>query len=243
MRPLLNGGTLGGRQMTIESRGLVWRGRLERALSVLSNLGADIGAGQASASLPSISLQDAERDLGRSVPALLRTILTTVAPLQGHWQLPDQFEDKMPAESCGVLWGGVDLSVQEMLAAETSRRGWVSECFPDPADPYDAIWHDKFAFHTVANGDCIAIADGDGSGAVFYLSHDDGEGHGLELAPSVPDFLDRWSSLGFAGPEDWLLLPFIGDDSRALDAFGAAADNWRRALGLEGLGPEQPDRS
>jgi hypothetical protein len=69
-----------------------------------------------------------------------------------------------------------------------------------------------------------------------------GKGHGLELAPSVPDFLDRWSSLGFAGPEDWLLLSFVDDDSGALNALSTAADNWRRALGLEGLAPER-DRS
>lgn len=227
--------------MTIESRGLIWRARLEHALAVLGRFGADTGVGQASGSLSSVSLRDAERDLQRPVPDLLRRILNTQAPLQGYWRLPDHFEDKMPAESCGVLWGGVDLSVQEMLAAETSRRGWVSECFPDPANPYDVVWHGKFAFHTVANGDCIAIADGDGTGPVFYLSHDDGECHGMELAPSVPDFLDRWSRLGFAGPEDWLLLPFVDDDTRDLDPFSEAAHNWRRALGLERLATEQHD--
>jgi hypothetical protein len=41
--------------------------------------------------------------------------------------------------------------------------------------------------------------------------------------------------LAFAGPEDWLLLPFVADNN-SLDAFGVAAHNWRRALGLEDLG-------
>lgn len=214
---------------------LIWKSRFDRALEVLGNAGAAIGAGESSVSLPPVVLADAERDLGRPIPLPLRNLLAEPA-LQGYWQLPDAFEDRMPAESCGVLWGGVDLTVQEVLAAETSRRSWLAECFPNASDPYDKVWHGKFAFHTVANGDCIAVADGDGhgSGPVFYLSHDDGEGHGLQLAPSIPEFFDRWSRLAFAGPEDWLLLPFVADDN-SLDPFGIIAQNWRRALGLEDL--------
>jgi hypothetical protein len=212
----------------------VWKSRFDRALEVLHSAGAEVGAGASSVSLPPVALVDAELELGRPIPLSIRSLLAEPT-LQGHWQLPDAFEESMPAESCGVLWGGVDLTVQEVLAAETSRRSWLTECFPNPSDPYDAVWHGKFAFHTVANGDCLAIADSDAGGPVYYLSHDDGEGHGLQLAPSIPEFFDRWSRLAFAGPEDWLLLPFVADNN-SLDAFGVAAHNWRRALGLEDLG-------
>ncbi len=52
----------------------------------------------------------------------------------------------------------------------------------------------------------------------------------MVLAPSFLEFVDRWSQLAFAGPEDWLLLPFMGADG--LDPDGAAARAWRAAVGL-----------
>jgi hypothetical protein len=76
-------------------------------------------------------------------------------------------------------------------------------------DAYDRVWHDNFAFLTVTNGDCIALVEDGDNSPVYYLSHDDGEGHGVLLAPSVFSFLDQLSQLAFAGPEDWLLLPLV----------------------------------
>ena len=124
------------------------------------------------------------------------------------------------------------MSVREMLTAEMARQALVSEYFDDVKDPLHAPWHGKFAFQSIANGDYLALSDA--TGAVYYLSPDARELHGVELAPSLVDFLDRWSQIGFVGPESALLLPFLGEKT-GLDASGVAARAWRGALKLGGL--------
>jgi hypothetical protein len=48
--------------------------------------------------------------------------------------------------------------------------------FPNPADPYDCVWHEKLAVLDVPNGDLIAIdLEPSAQGSVVYLSHDGGE--------------------------------------------------------------------
>ncbi len=211
-----------------------WERRLSLALEQIKLHGADVRACfRADRPAPHV-LRDASTDLGRPIPEALRRLLEQCAALRGGWHLTDERGVALPEATHGVLWGGVDLSVKEVVDAETSRRGWVRECFPNRDDPYDVVWHDKFAFHTVPNGDCLAMGDDD-RGAVYYLSHDDGEGHGVILGTSIEDFFDRWSALAFAGPEDWLLAPFLRADTEGLDAMGSAASEWRSALALEDM--------
>ncbi len=221
--------------MDIRDRIAHWSRRLERTLEALSDVGAEVEPFFRASTPAGHVLRDAEHDLRRPLPPLLRTILVEQAALRGAWRLPEELESMLPAHSRDVTWGGIDLSVPQVVAAEQSRQSWVAECFPNPADVHDAVWHNKFAIHTVANGDCLAIADNDEAGAVYYLSHEDGEGHGLQLAPSLFSFFDRWSRLAFAGPEDWLLLPFISIAAGGLDDTGTPAAEWRTALNLTAL--------
>ena len=212
-----------------------WARRLELSLETLAGAGAEVDPMFRAGAPAGHVLRDVEHDVRRPIPEVLRSILVEQAALRGAWRLGDELESALPARSRLVSWGGIDLSVREVVAAEQSRQGWVAECFSNPADAYDAVWHHKFAFHTVPNGDCLAIGDDDPTGAVYYLSHDDGEGHGVQLAPSLVSFLDRWSRLAFAGPEDWLLLPFTSAAAAGLEDRGAHASEWRAALGLTAL--------
>jgi pimeloyl-ACP methyl ester carboxylesterase len=120
-----------------------------------------------------------------------------------------------------------------LLNPPSHRRSWVEEVFPDPSDPYDAVWHDKLAYADVGNGDLLALDLGrEANGAVVYLSHDDGEGHGYRLASDFADLLRRWVPLACAGGEDWQWLPFTTSPTSEIDPNGANGLLWRNALGL-----------
>ena len=112
-------------------------------------------------------------------------------------------------------------------------REWV-ETFPNVEDPYDNVWHHKFAFADVPNGDQLAfdlkfMLDP----PVVYLSHDDGEGHGYRLGNDFIDFMERWSLLGCPGNEDWQMMPFLPDATSGLDVYGENARMWREWFGLD----------
>ena len=51
------------------------------------------------------------------------------------------------------------------------------------------------------------------------------------MAASLTDFLDAWSALAFAGPEDWMLMPLVGVGA-GLDPTSPVAQAWQGALGL-----------
>ncbi len=208
--------------------------RLRTTLEVMSRRGATIHPTERSDPPEPEKLDAAFKQLGGSVPAALVAILEA-GTLSGGWQLREEDEATLPEASSEVSWGGLDLSLNEVISAEESRRGWVKECFPNRSDPYDIVWHDKFAFHTVRNGDCLAVGVLPDDPSVYYLSHDDGEGHGAPLAPSLEQLLEKWSQIGFAGPEDWLLLPFMHATGPGIDEQSATAREWRAALSLDQL--------
>jgi len=62
---------------------------------------------------------------------------------------------------------------------------------------------------------------------------DCGRGHGRVLGSSVTDFIDRWSLLACAGPEEWLMTPFLHPDQPYLDAVGITAQAWRAWFGVD----------
>ena len=75
-----------------------------------------------------------------------------------------------------------------------SKDGWIKEVFPNLEDEYDNVWHDKFVFQEVGNGDYLSIdLTPSNSGKVIYLSHDDGEGYGFVMANSFTALLNNWT--------------------------------------------------
>jgi len=177
-----------------------------------------------------------EGQLGCKVPTSLRHCLTTVAgQVEFAWfappehTFPDPFHEIFSGNLCWSLNGLPDLM--------TAVRGWVEDVFPDPADPYDRVWHHKLPFMEVGNGDYLALdLDEDAHGRVVYLSHDDGEGHGRTMAASFEELLIRWIPLACPGAEDWQWLPFCAGSDGGIDPSSAIAREWT-ALVHPNIGP------
>ena len=172
-------------------------------------------------------LNQIESTLGRALPQDLKDFALSVSRrIRFDWQLPEGYE--LPENLNEVFAGRLDYDLSAIPQHEDGRAGWQRECFPNLDDPYDAVWHQKLAFHDVPNGDYLGF---DPSGKVVYLSHDDGEGHGYVLAPSFSELLTRWVPLGCPGPEDWQWLPFVSGPDSGIVPDCEAAGEWLLAIG------------
>ena len=171
-----------------------------------------------------------EEELGLSLPSSLRAVLATIS---GHldfaWFALEELQFAAPFES--NFSGALQWSLNGLRSCEASRQMWISTCFPDVTNDYDRVWHDKLAFQEVGNGDLIAVdLRRECEGKIVYLSHDQGEGHGLVLAPSFEDFVERSVALACTGGEDWQWLPFTARRVEGLDSSGDNARSWRALL-------------
>lgn len=173
-----------------------------------------------------------EEKLGFDLPASLKEILLKFSrKVEFRWFLPDSF--KFDGSLSQIFCGDRHWSLDWIWQFNESKNSWVEQCFPNKEDPYDAIWHDKLAFHEVGNGDYLAIdLSKPGYEPIVYLSHDDGEGHGIELAENFKEFVFITSRLGCVGGEDWQLLPFISKDKPYMDADCENAVKFREVLGV-----------
>ncbi|MRJ44239.1 SMI1/KNR4 family protein [Idiomarina loihiensis] len=174
-----------------------------------------------------------EEKLGFSLPASLREVLVNFSRKVGfRWFFPEKFE--LEGELSEIFSGDRHWSLDWIYDFNESKNGWVEECFPNKEDPYDVVWHNKLAFHEVGNGDYLAIdLSSSGSESVVYLSHDEGDGHGVELAKNFKDFVCESSLIGCVGGEDWQQLPFIENGKKHIDGNCVNAIRFRKVLGVK----------
>ncbi len=149
------------------------------------------------------------------------------------WYLPDGFV--LPNELKGIFSGNLSWSLANLAELERDRKEAVKVLYPNPNNAYDAVWHRKLVFQTVANGDRLALDLGRESyGAVVYLGHADNPGHGYVIAANFEEFVERWSLLGCPGGEDWQWLPFTSGRTSGILPECANAKLWRKVIGFEG---------
>jgi hypothetical protein len=184
-----------------------------------------------------------ERTLGCAIPSSFRKVLLEYsACARIEWTLPDGVRAPEPFRE---VWSGeCRWDLRALPELHKTHRKWIDECFtgkqpPDWEKPpylieYDLVWHGKFAFLEVGNGDMIAIdialADAQ---PVVYLSHEDGSQHGYWLGSDFEDYVDRLSLLGCVGSEDWQLAPFLSGPRSLLDTNTTNARQWREWFGLQ----------
>ena len=207
--------------------------KLEKILLAINNLGGEnrelVFKNPASES----ELILIEKDLGFKIPNDFRNILLNESShLEFKWFLADDFE--LPKEFREIFCGEIHWGTNFIIDFNKSKDDWIKECFPDPNNEYDKVWHNKFVFQEVGNGDYLSIDISDENyGKIVYLSHDDGEGHGLIMANSFSELLDDWLDLGCPGGEDWQWLPFTKDKISGIDSNCKNAENWKKLIGID----------
>ncbi len=206
------------------------RDLLDDHADVLRARGFDVRAVDVAPPATSEEVDIVEASLGLVLPASSRSALTTLsAKIDWSWWTDRRF----PPPYDGIFSGELRWSLDTLVEIQVDYRGWVDACFSNPDDPYDVVWHNKLAFLQVPNGDQFAIdLDPASAGAVVYLSHDDGEGHGYVLADSLADLVDRWAPLACPGSEDWQWLPFVPWDEGPIDPTCPTARGWIELIGL-----------
>lgn len=187
------------------------------------------------ASAPPVSVdavRDVEKALKHAVPGSFRRVLTEIAGgVDFCWFAPADWAFTGPFRH--IFSGELAWSLDALPRLARDVREWIDVVFPDPDDPYDRVWHQKMPFMEIRNGDYLALDLADARhGAVVYLSHDDGSGHGLTMADSFEDLLQRWIPLACPGPEDWQWLPFHAAESGGIDPTTALAQDWIAELSL-----------
>lgn len=180
-----------------------------------------------------------ENTLKHPIPYSFKRVLATYsAKVDVSWHLQDK--DVPPEIFREIFSGECRWNLKELPELMTTYQNWIDECFADPNNPYDKIWHNKFPIAEVGNGDMIGIDVGMQSGAVIYLSHDDGPGHGYQMGIDFEDFINRFGQIGFVGYEDWQWLPFAKNKDQMIDPQSKNADDWRNWFGLEISTPNIP---
>jgi cell wall assembly regulator SMI1 len=144
--------------------------------------------------------------------------------------------------------GALELDLVQLPDLEESRQNWADSADERVSDLAEmrahgnsegeaeevsasraaAVWRGKLPFLRVSNGDLLAVDLEAPGHPVCYLDHEQERFHGRQLAPTFPEFMTRWSALGFVGPEWWVLEPFMGKDG--IDPDAAAARDWLRWL-------------
>jgi hypothetical protein len=173
-----------------------------------------------------------EKRLNYKIPSDFRTIVQTLSRhCEFKWFLPDNFE--LPPALKGIFCGELHWGVNFILDFNEDKDSWIKNVFPNSDDEYDKIWHNKFVFQEVGNGDYISIdLSIENYGKIVYLSHDDGEGHGFVMANSFSELLINWTQLGCAGGEDWQWLPFCADKYSGISPTCLNAELWKQTLRL-----------
>ncbi|KZE48990.1 hypothetical protein AV540_15525 [Brevibacillus parabrevis] len=211
-----------------------WITRWQNMLDAVTKMG---GAADDLTIEPPATLQqveEIEHGLGIHLPISFRnTVLDFSAKIKFSWSLPedDKLTIPLPSEFSGIFRGNCSWNLNNMIELNCDKDGWVKAVFPNRDDPYDKVWHNKLAFQEVGNGDYLAFDLANGPDCpVVYLSHDDGEGHGYILGNNFIDFMERWTSIGCPGAEDWQMLPFITSPTSGIESDGGDAFKWREWL-------------
>jgi len=171
--------------------------------------------------------------LGFEVPNSLKEVLIDFSrKVEFRWFMPKDYA--LEGELSQIFSGELHWSLEWLVQFNENKNDWRDKVFPNKEEPYDAVWHDKLAFHEVGNGDYLAIdLSLPGQEPVVYLSHDNGAGHGLEMAPNFKDFIFSSSRLGCVGAEDWQWLPFVVEGTRYINPDCENAKKFRDALGVK----------
>jgi cell wall assembly regulator SMI1 len=184
-----------------------------------------------------------ESKLHARIPKSLRRVIKDFSSrVRIEWEFPEGV--RLPGKLEPIFAGECRWDLRALPKLQRTNRKWIEEVFTGKSTPdfpdkeshpksiaYDLVWHNKFAFLEVGNGDMLGIDVADKRDQpVIYLSHEGGSSHGFRLGQSFEDYIDRLTALAFVGSEDWQLEVFLTDAKSGLKTKGKPYDVWRRWL-------------
>ena len=175
-----------------------------------------------------------EQHLKATLPATFRAMLFKSESVIFEWSLPAEVTSRF-GELAVVNSGRLRWDLSDLVGCEQLRRAWVKDDFRDRGLKRNHLWQDSLPFHHLGNGEFLAMNLHSTTGeAVVYL-HPKFEGlHGVELAQTFHDFIDRVTRLGCPGPDQAQLAPFV-DREIGIDVAGASAQKWLSMLEDEAI--------
>ncbi|HTK66243.1 MAG TPA: SMI1/KNR4 family protein [Pseudonocardia sp.] len=174
-----------------------------------------------------------EERIGFRLPESFRRVVTSVSQrVDFDWFSPDGYDFQEPFDN--IFRGSLSWSLAWLPDLLAYHQGAIDVVFPDPDDPYDVVWHNKFPIMSVGNGDYLAIdPEGESAGRVVYLSNGQSDCHGFTMASSFEDLLVRWIPLGCPGGEDWQWKLFYSADAGGIDPTSEIAQEWIQLMNLD----------
>lgn len=195
-----------------------WINRINWIIGIAKRRGWDYSELEIKEPISESAFEILENELGLVYPTDFKEVLTKYSSgLLFNWQIEgEETEGEFAEIFCGAgrgyLW-----DFETLRDDYKNIQGWIKECFPNPEDEYDKVWHNKIPFLDVPNGDVIAFADKTEKGnPVIYLSHEGDDFHGQILGDNFVDFIDKWTQLGCVGTEDWQFEPFYSYEKKEL---------------------------
>lgn len=188
-------------------------------------------------------IEETERKLRTQLPNSLKEFFSTVSKdinffIDLDETLLKEIQKNKKFFDIGLF--ELNISLSGIIDAQDSIENWVNECFFNPEDDYDKVWHNKLGLMCIGNGDVIALdllSDKDEPNVV-YLSHDDAEEHGWILGLNFESYITNYVGIACSGLESWGTAPFITDPKIGIDMMCDNAIAFRQLLGL----PEDIDK-
>lgn len=210
-----------------------WSKRWKNTLASIEKIGGETEELIISDKASIEDIKKVETLIENELPHSFKKVLTQFASsVYFSWSLPDNFN--LPTQLKGIFCGECIWSLDKLSSIVDSQKSWVKECFSNPNDEYDKVWHNKLAFIEVVNGDFISFdLEYMPDPPVVYLSHDGDISNGYILGDNFFDFIDKWTMLGCVGTEDWQMEPFIDSPTSGLNAYCDNAFKWRALIDLE----------
>ncbi len=175
-----------------------------------------------------------ETELGVKLPISFKQVLTEFSSdFSIRCFLPDNM--KKPEAFIQIFSVCPSWKLKDLVRLEGEREEWIKNVFPNPEDPYDAVWYNKLVFHGVGDGDLLAfdLSTGDIDPPIVYLCHDGSPGHGHKMADNFLDLLDKWSRVGFIGSDYFQWQTFTTSSESGIQPDVENAKKFREWLKLE----------
>ncbi|WP_010268458.1 SMI1/KNR4 family protein, partial [Paenibacillus senegalensis] len=116
------------------------RSRIDSTAAKIRQLGGDVPEVTVDRPATADEITLAEQTLGLVLPQHFKEVLLEFSGnFSFRWFLPDGLEP--PTEFRGIFSGQLHWSLELLPQMEEGRAGWIENVFPDPANAYDAVWH------------------------------------------------------------------------------------------------------